>query len=267
MTTTDRPAPQRPGTVTHAAVSRVPFDRLVRVELAKPVASRTGTWLLVAVGLALLAVVVAKLSFADPDDLTFREFVQVTSTPLSLLLPLLAILTVTTEWSQRTALNTFTLEPRRGRVVLAKLAAVVVMGLLAVVAALAAAAAGNLAGTALMDGSGAWTLPVSDVGELVLTLVLAVVHGFAFGLLLRNTAGAIVLYYLVAPALSTVLTLVDSLEGAAGWLDLSSAVAAMTSGPVSGQEAAQVVTATALWVLLPLALGLVRLLRGEVKPD
>ena len=39
----------------------------------------------------------------------------------SFLLPILAIMLVTSEWSQRTALVTFTLEPRRSRVVLAKL--------------------------------------------------------------------------------------------------------------------------------------------------
>jgi hypothetical protein len=42
---------------------------------------------------------------------------------LSRLLPIALMLTMTSEWSQRTALTTFTLEPRRGRVLAAKLTA------------------------------------------------------------------------------------------------------------------------------------------------
>jgi ABC-type transport system involved in multi-copper enzyme maturation permease subunit len=267
MSATSTSAPLRPGSATHVAVTRVPFGRLLRVELSKLTASRSSGWLLAAIGAVLLAVVAGKLLLAEPDDLTFGGFLEVTSTPMSLLLPLLAVLAVTTEWSQRTALNTFTLEPSRLRVVLAKLVAVLVVGLLAVVAALTSAAVGNVAGTALGDGSGAWTLALSDVREVVLTQQLAMVQAFAFGLLLLNTAGAIVLYYLIAPAVSTVLTLVDGLAGVAPWLDLSTALTPLSEGSVSAQDAAQLASAATLWVLLPLGLGLVRLLRGEVKPD
>jgi hypothetical protein len=254
-------------TLTTQRLARVPFGRLVRVELSKTVASRSGGWLLTAIGVALVGILVVKLFLGDADELTFLGFVEVTSTPLSLLLPLLAILSVTTEWSQRTALSTFTLEPDRARVVLAKLSAMVTVGALAVAAALTAAAVGNLLGTVLMDGSGAWSLSPSEAGDLVLTQVLAVVQGFAFGLLLRSTSAAIVLYYLVAPALSTALTVADGLQGAALWLDLSTALVPLTAGSASAQDWAQALSAAMLWLLLPLGLGLVRLLREEVKPD
>jgi ABC-type transport system involved in multi-copper enzyme maturation permease subunit len=266
MTTTSHASTARPGTAG-APVGRVPFPRLLRVELQKMVASRAGGWLLTAVGLALVAIVALRLLTGEADELTFRGFAEVTSTPLSLLLPLLAILSVTTEWSQRTALGTFTLEPSRVRVVLGKLAAVVALGLLAVAAALAAAAVGNALGAALQEGSGDWSASPSDIGELALTQLVAVVQGFAFGLLLRSTSAAIVLYYLVAPALSTVLTLFERLEGAAGWLDLSTALVPLSAGTASGQDWAQAASAAALWLLLPMGLGLARLLRGEVKPD
>ena len=254
-------------TLTTQRHTRVPFGRLVRVELSKTVASRSGGWLLTAIGVALVAVLAAKLLLGDAEELTFRSFVEVTSTPLSLLLPLLAILSVTTEWSQRTALSTFTLEPDRTRVVLAKLAAVVTVGVLAVAAALTTAAVGTLLGTVLVDGSGAWSLAPSDAGALVLTQVLAVVQGVAFGLLLRSTSAAIVLHYLVVPALSTALTVVDGLEEAAPWLGLSTALVPLTAGTASAQDWAQALSAAVLWLLLPLGLGLIRLLRDEVKPD
>jgi hypothetical protein len=44
------------------------------------------------------------------------------------------ILTVSSEWSQRTGLLTFTLEPNRKRVLLAKLSATLVLGVLVILA-------------------------------------------------------------------------------------------------------------------------------------
>ena len=39
---------------------------------------------------------------------------------MTIILPMIAILSVTSEWSQRSGLTTFTLVPHRGRVILAK---------------------------------------------------------------------------------------------------------------------------------------------------
>ena len=267
MTTAQRPAASRPGRTTTAPVAPVPFLRLLHVELRKTVGARSGRWLLAVTGLVLVAVLAAKVLTDDPPGSDVRGFVDVTAPPLTLLLPLLAILTATTEWTQRTALTTFTLEPDRTRVVVAKLVAVLVIGLTAVGVALVTAAAGNVVGAAV-TGGGAWSYAPADLGTLVLSQVLAVVQAFAFGLLLTNTAAAIVVVYLLTPVWGTVLSLVGSLEGAAPWLDLSSALVPLTSdGPVTGQHWAQITTAVTLWVLLPLALGLVRLLRRDITVD
>ena len=261
MTTTDdgtRPV----GASADAGVPAVPFARLLAVELGKTAASRAGRWLLVAAGVLAVAVVAVAVLTAEQEDVRFGELLGVAAAPLSLLLPLVAVLAVTTEWSQRTALITFTLEPRRTRLVAAKLGAVVVVALLAAVAALVAAAGGVLV------GGGSWALDAADVRGLLLTLVPAVVQAFAFGLLLQNTAAAIVLHYLVTPVWSTVLALSDRLEAAAPWLDLGAALTPMTSeGAVGVEQWAQLASATTLWVLLPLGLGLLRLVRGEVATD
>jgi len=264
MTTAEQRTPRRQA----PAVSAVPFSRLVRVELRKSVASRSGAWLLAVAGLVLVTLVTVTLLTDDPEGLDLRGFVDVTSAPLSLLLPLLAILAVTTEWTQRTALTTFTLEPDRTRVVLAKLVAVLAVGLLAVAVALATAAVGNVVGAAVRDGSGAWSFTADDLVALVLTLVLGLVQAYAFGLLLTNTAAAIVVFFLLTPVWSTVLSLAGSLQDAAPWLDLSIALEPLTSdGGVSWEQWAQLASAATLWVLLPLVLGLVRLLRREITPD
>ena len=162
---------------------------------------------------------------ADPDQLTFINFVGATATPQSLLLPVLGILAVTAEWSQRTGLVTFTLEPNRARTAVAKLTAVVLIGLLAVVAALGVAALGNAAGMLFMDGAGTWNMGRANVRDFFLLQLIGLVQGFAIGMLLMNTAAAIVLYYVLPIAWSVLFTMVSALEGVAPWLDLNTAIA------------------------------------------
>ena len=81
-----------------------------------------------------------------------------------------------------------------------------------------------------------------------------------------NTAAAIVSYYVLPIAWNVLFSMVGPLADSAPWLDLNTAIA-----PVYDQETLQagdwahVAVSGAIWVLLPLALGLVRLLRREVK--
>src|SRR3712207_8192920 len=58
--------------------------------------------------------------FRSPaDQLTYGEFTLAIGVPMTIILPILAVLSVTSEWSQRSGLATFTLVPHRGRVLLA----------------------------------------------------------------------------------------------------------------------------------------------------
>ena len=266
MTTAIRQAGFSPVVTPDPSVRAVPFSRLVRVELRKLVDTRAGFWLLAAIGVITVAVIVVLLFAADAKDLTFGSFVAATATPQSILLPVLGILAVTTEWTQRTGLVTFTLEPNRTRVAVAKLVSVVVVGLLAVVAALSIAAVGNVAGMLLQDGAGTWDIGTANVRDFTALQVIGVVQGFAFGMLLMNTAAAIVSYYVLPIAWSVLFTLVDALKDLAPWLDLNTAIAPVFDREtLQGNDWAHVAVSATIWVLLPLALGAVRLLRREVK--
>jgi hypothetical protein len=259
------PAPLSAAHTADPGIAAVPFGRLLRVELRKTVDTRSGRWLLAAIGLLTVAVIAAYLFASDPESLSFRNLVGVTSTPQSLLLPVLAILTVTTEWTQRTALVTYTVEPSRLRVTLAKLVAVVALGLVAVTVALVVAALANVVGAAFLDGAGSWDLEAANTRDLVLLQLVAVLQGFAFGMLLMSTPAAIVAYYVLPLLWSAAFALVGALADAAPWVDLNSAIAPLYSGnSLSGDDWAHVAAAGTLWVLLPLALGVVRLLRREV---
>ena len=87
-----------------ARIPRVPFARLVRSELRKTYDTRAGMWLLIALALLTLAGNVLFMIFTDDrSELSMLNFVGFGSFLQALLLPVLGILVVTSEWSQRTA--------------------------------------------------------------------------------------------------------------------------------------------------------------------
>ncbi len=120
-------------TLDVASTSRVPFGRLIRVELRKLADTRAGRWLLISIVALTLLVLVIQMAVVLGNDLhpTFVDFLQGTNTPMGILLPVLGVLSITSEWSQRTAMVTFTLEPSRMRVVLAKMVSLFILSVLA----------------------------------------------------------------------------------------------------------------------------------------
>lgn len=266
MSTATLDAPVRPAVTPDPTVTGIPFSRLLRVELRKLVDTRAGFWLLAAIGIITVVVIGVFLFAADTEQLTYANFVAATATPQSLLLPVLGILAVTTEWTQRTGLVTFTLEPSRARVAVAKLVAVVLVGLFAVAVAYAVAALGNVAGMAMQDGAGSWGVEAASIRDFSVLQLIGVVQGFAFGMLLMSTAAAIVLYFVLPIAWNVLFSFVGALQDSAPWLDLNSAIAPVYAGDtLQGDDWAHVAVSGTIWVLVPLALGVVRLLRREVK--
>jgi len=240
--------------------------RLTATELRKMVDTRAGIALLVAIELLVAALVVVQLFTGRADARTFTGIFTTALIPVSILLPVLGVLSVTSEWSQRTALTTFALVPRRWRVLLAKGLGAAVLALLAVAACLATAAIGNAVGAAFMHGNGSWHFTGRTLGGAVLAQLLYVFVGIAFGLLLQSSPLAIVIYFVIPNAWSVLGNLVSWLRSWAAWLDLNT-----TTGPLlqdntlSGQSWAKLAASVGLWILLPLGLGLVRLLREEIK--
>jgi ABC-type transport system involved in multi-copper enzyme maturation permease subunit len=241
------------------------MTRLIRVELRKLVDTRAGRWLLAGIAVVTLAAVAVYLLSADPSDLTFQHFVNVTVLPQSWLLPVLGIMAVTSEWTQRTGLVTHTLVPRRSRVLAAKFAATGLLGGLAVVLALAVAAGANVLGSALLDGNGAWTYGIDGLRDTVLFQALSLLAGLALGTLLMSTAAAVVVYFVLPTAFGLVFSMVDSLTGVAGWIDLTTSQGPLFDHSISGVEWLHLLATTTWWILLPLAVGLWRLLHREIK--
>lgn len=241
----------------------VPFSRLVRVEMRKMADTRAGLWLLGIVLVVSVGTVAMVLAFAPPEGKTFATFLGVTATPQGFLLPVLGVLLVTSEWGQRAALTTFTLVPDRGRVVRAKAAAAVLVGLAAILLAFAAAALATLLG-----GQGdAWDgYTLGDAGAFALFQTLGVVQGLAFGMVFLNSAAAIATYLVLPTAFSVVSGVVRQAQDVRPWLDLGTAqVPLLEPGGMSAEQWGQLATGSALWIGVPLALGAWRVLHAEVR--
>ena len=258
-TTLSTSAPTLPG----AAVG-VPFRRLLAVEVRKLVDTRAGLWLLVVIGLITAAVIAIVLFTAAPDELTFSRLAFAAAVPQSLLLPVLGILTATSEWTQRTGLITFTLEPRRLRVGAAKLVASLLVALGAVGVALAVGALANLAGILWLDGVGTWRIgPELLLGGTLIQL-LSVAQGVAFGAAIGNTAAAIVAIFVLPTAWMAASLFSPWVERISHWVDLNVTTGPLVSGGMTATDWGPLAVSVGVWVLLPLVIGGWRLQRREV---
>jgi len=243
----------------------IPFGRLLHVELRKLVDTASGRWLLITIGLVTAAAIGLVLVFAERESLTFMTFLGATSTPLMLLLPVLGILTATSEFSQRTGLVGFTQEPRRLRVVAAKAVAACLVAVLAVALAVALAAAANGLAMAIKDAPGTWPTEWAPIGGVLLAMILSVLQGVAFGLLIVVPGAAIAAFFILPTVLTILTASVAWFRDAAPWIDTSRSTAPLLSGEMTGTDWQHLATSYGLWVLLPLVVGSALLARREIK--
>jgi ABC-2 type transport system permease protein len=245
-----------------APLTRPGLGRLTRVELRKMVDTRAGFWLLLTVGALTVIAVILLMLVGDAEDHDLRDMLSVAVAPSSILLPVVGILLVSSEWSQRTALITFTLVPHRPRVLGAKLAAAVVLSIVALVFCLVIAVLGTAISAPGLEHS--WSLPVGFLFQVALFLVSSLITGVAFGALFLSSAPAIVLSFVLPLGWSAVGS-IPALEGAARWLDGSRSLSPMTDHLMSGTEWARAGTTLAVWMALPLVIGLWRIMRSEIR--
>jgi ABC-type transport system involved in multi-copper enzyme maturation permease subunit len=248
-------------TAPTAAFARPGLPRLAGIELRKSADTRAGFWLLAVIVLLAVALVVLSLVFGEDADRNLSTLVSDAVQVISVVLPVLGILLVTSEWSQRTGLSTFALVPQRERIIVAKTIGATILTLLAVLACLVVATIGN----AIAGGD--WNLELGELGRYTLFELITMLGGVAFGLAFMNSALAIVMYFVIPIGWSILGETISALDKPADWLDLGRPMAKLadSTAAMSGTDWAQLATASAVWVGLVLAIGLVRLRRTELK--
>ncbi len=238
------------------------LGRLIAVELRKMVNTRSGFW--VPIGVALITVAVAIIASANHGgrDGTFTHVLHATVQPAAFLLPVVGVLLICSEWSQRTTLTTFTLVPSRWRVIGAKLGASTIVSTIALVVCLlltvvCASAFGHAPGG---TGSLAWQVIVQSW----LFLVSGMVMGLAFGAAILVSAPAIVAYLLLPTIWGAVVGNISALAGVAHWLDASESLGPMTQQAMSATQWAHALATFAVWIGIPIVIGAFRIGRGDL---
>jgi len=242
--------------------TRPGLGRLTLVELRKMTDTRSGFWLLLATAALTVAIVaIACLVFPDEDSNLFNFFVMAVQ-PASILMPIVGILLVSSEWTQRTAMVTFTLVPQRSRVLVAKLLAGLALSAIAFQICLVTA----LVATAFFgaDGDATWSLSAGLIVQVAVSVVVPMLIGIGFGAVLLASAPAIVLYF-VLPTAFAALGAISALSGAARWLDQTRTMEPLLEEMLSATQWARVATSLALWLVVPIALGFWRVLRSDVR--
>ncbi|MFC5265147.1 ABC transporter permease [Kribbella qitaiheensis] len=238
------------------------FLKLVTTELRKSVDTRSGRVLILAILALAVAALTWQLTHMNSGQQAFDSYLAAASTGVQLLLPVIGVMAMTSEWTQRTALTTFTLSPRRVRVQLAKFVSAIVLSVVVLTAttvlALAATAIGGATG-----GDGATYAGLGGaLAGAYLTTALNVVMGAAFGAVIAQTAVAILVFF-VAPtawALAGPALFKDN----ADWLDVFGAFGRIAERDLHGMVP-ETLTAIGVWIVLPTIVGLWASSRREVK--
>jgi hypothetical protein len=249
--------------------ARIPTARLIGVELRKMFDTRSGFWLMASIVITSVLATVAIIVFAPHSQLTFDNFAAATGAPMTVILPMIGILAVTSEWSQRSGLTTFTLVPHRGRVLRAKFLSAIAVGVVAMIVAGVVGVLGTVVGSAIAGVDPVWNVSGVHFAEIVLGSVLGMLFGFTIGVVVRNSAGAIVTYFVYTLVLPPLLGLLAANQkwfaDLQPWVDYNYAQQPLFGGSVTTQQWQHLAVAGAMWLLLPLAIGLVVVRRAEVK--
>ncbi len=246
-------------TIAPHTIRPIPFPRLVRVEWGKATDTLAARWLLALVALSTVGMMLAPVLVPTSFDQTHATYLGLAASALSILLPVVAILMFTGEWSQRSAFTTFTQEPRRIRVLNAKLAASLALtGAAAVFGGLVTAG-----GLVLASASGRALeadLSAGAIAGYLLYVLLCVLAGVALGALLQSSATAIAASF----ALPTAFVLLGAASKlVSDWVDMSTTFTWVLENEWGG-HVPQIAVSVLFWVAVPLAAGVVRTMRRDV---
>jgi ABC-2 type transport system permease protein len=252
-----------------AKFAPIPLSRIVRVELRKMFDTRSGYWLIASIAITGLIATIATVAFAPDADLTYYTFAKAIGYPITVILPMVALLSITSEWSQRSGLTTFTYVPCRERVVGAKTLSAVIVAVASMLFAFAAGAVGNVIGSSIAGTPTVWDLSIGHALTIVLGNLVSLSLGTMLGMLLRSSAGGLVMYFvlvLLVPNLSALLAASqDWYAKLQPWVDLPFAQSYLFEGMHTATQWAHVATTVGLWIVLPGIFGLRRVMRSEVK--
>jgi hypothetical protein len=151
----------------------------------------------------------------------------------------------------------------------AKFLVAIMVGVVAMFVALVVGALGALVGSAITGAAPVWNVSAAHFALIVLGSVLGMLFGFMLGLLIRNSGGAIVTYFVTTLVLPPLLGLLAAnakwFADLQPWVDYNFAQRPLFDGSLTNEQWQHLAITGGLWFLLPLVVGLLIVRRAEVK--
>ena len=269
MTTT---AANRFLSFTRAELKPTKFSNLLAVEFRK-LFSTQSMQVLFGVSIATILLVATATTvwhetlFGPAEDQPFwQPWVMVAfliRLAAQFLIPAFVVLFVTSEWTTRSVMTTFTLAPKRGQVIGAKAVVVLALGVATWVLVAGSAVLSTYIGRTMNNAplDDMWIGPWKTLGDLASWLLL-LACAFGLGLLLQNGALAVAVV-LVGPMVVQILQQFgETMRELFVWVDLQGMSQMVLMGG-DKSHVPQLLVATFVWCVLPLALGIWRTMKRE----
>lgn len=237
------------------------FGRLTRIELRKMLDTRSGLWFSAAVAAVTLITVLITTLVKGGHDATLARLFNNSVQPAAILLPVLGVMLVCGEWSQRTTLTTFTLVPDRGRVLFAKVAAAILLAIATFAVCLACSV---IFGELLPAPGGAGSLSIVVLAQGLVFLTATMVIGVAFGAAIMFSAPAIVVYLALPTAWDALSSTLHPLKTLSHWLAIGPTLGPLATHSFSATDWAHAGATLALWLAVPLIIGAWRFAHRDV---
>ena len=140
---------------------------------------------------------------------------------------------------------------------------------MATAVAFSVGALGNVLGVVTGGAPAVWDQGWSDVASFALGQTLLLLVGFTLGALVRSSSAAIVAYMVygfVVPGLLAFLALNQEwFADARPWVDPKYSQDALLRGGLTADQWPQLAVTTLVWLVVPMAVAVVNVLRSEVK--
>lgn len=253
--------------------TQVRFGNLVKAESRKYVNTRAALVLSILTAAALALATIGAIA-TYPELIKAATGTDLLFLPLavtSILTAVIVILPVTSEWTQRGALTTFVVEPRRERVVAAKALVSLGVALAVWMACQLSWAVFNAAGAAVHGLEASWEFHWTRWLGGVEFLLLNAAVAFALALLLRNTALTVTVFVAAPVAVGALSQFGELLAKIAAWLrtpgaSLDTILAAQKGGQTPDATLwGQFTVGIILWIVVPLIIGLWLSCRADAK--
>lgn len=238
---------------------------MILVEIRKSVDTRAGRGLLIASVAVVVLFAIISATTLSTTQIDLAEMIRFAGAPLFILLPTIAMISVTTEWTTRGAMTTFLLNPRRGQVALSKLFAgwalsVVVVLLAAVLCGVVGVIVAWATDTAV--GASAPAVLASLLYCIVSVVVLNIL-AMAIGSIVVSTALGVAIYFLFTAGLDGLADLL--VPGWSSYLSFNAGLDAIAAGSLNSVNAAPSIVAVVLWLSLAGFIGLQLFRTREVR--